>query len=366
MSESIYRALAQRLDTIPSGLPVTQSGVELDLLARLFSPEEAALARAMRLTPEPAKEIAPRAGMDAARARDLLDGMSRKGLIGARRGDDEPAFALEPRLFGIPGIRRALSDPELAHLYEQYYQETRGISLERQPASFRVIPVQEAVPLDMRIHPYEQAAGLLENAKSWGVRDCLCRLWQHAAGRGCDHPLEVCLLFSPVEDAFVDSELDRPIDKEEALNILHEAEARGLVHTTVNFGEGVSNICNCCTCSCVLLRGVTEFGIPTAAAWSDFRVAVDRDRCEGCGDCVDRCQFRALSASDEFPVVDYARCAGCGLCTTACPTGALSLERRPPGENPPIPADLSDWFARFAAGRGMSLEDADRMVSASE
>jgi hypothetical protein len=57
MSEDIYRRLAQRLDAIPNGFPATQSGAELRLLAKIFTPEEATLASVMRLTCEPAADI---------------------------------------------------------------------------------------------------------------------------------------------------------------------------------------------------------------------------------------------------------------------------------------------------------------------
>ena len=64
MSEDIYRQLARRLDAIPNGFPATESGVELQLLAKIFAPEEATLAGAMRLTREPAADIAALAGVD--------------------------------------------------------------------------------------------------------------------------------------------------------------------------------------------------------------------------------------------------------------------------------------------------------------
>jgi electron transport complex protein RnfB len=44
MSQDVYRRLAERLDAIPNGFPATESGVELKLLAKIFAPEEAALA----------------------------------------------------------------------------------------------------------------------------------------------------------------------------------------------------------------------------------------------------------------------------------------------------------------------------------
>jgi electron transport complex protein RnfB len=58
MSENVYHRLAQRLDTIPNGFSPTKSGVELRLLAKIFTPAEAALASVMRLTLEPAADIA--------------------------------------------------------------------------------------------------------------------------------------------------------------------------------------------------------------------------------------------------------------------------------------------------------------------
>ena len=41
MSEEVYRRLATRLDDIPNGFPAAERGVDLDLLARMFTPEEA-------------------------------------------------------------------------------------------------------------------------------------------------------------------------------------------------------------------------------------------------------------------------------------------------------------------------------------
>jgi len=59
------------------------------------------------------------------------------------------------------------------------------------------------------------------------VRDCICRVQQRLIGQACDHPVENCLTFAPVEGAFDHSETSRAITKEEALRILHEAEEAG-------------------------------------------------------------------------------------------------------------------------------------------
>lgn len=38
MPEETYRRLAQRLDALPNGFPATESGAELELLAKIFAP----------------------------------------------------------------------------------------------------------------------------------------------------------------------------------------------------------------------------------------------------------------------------------------------------------------------------------------
>jgi len=196
---------------------------------------------------------------------------------------------------------------------------------------------------------------MVENAKSWGVRDCICRVQQRLVGKGCDHEVENCLVFAPVEGAFDHSEINRPISKAEALRLLHDTEEAGLVHTTANHREGHYYICNCCTCCCGILRGVAEFDIPTAVARSDFRTLVDAEVCSACEDCLERCQFGALSIPDEVCVVDEARCVGCGVCVIECSTGALSMARRPEGQVPAPPADLKDWMLQRAETREISI-----------
>ena len=189
------------------------------------------------------------------------------------------------------------------------------------------------------------------------MRDCICRLQQELVGKGCDHAVENCLVFSAREGAFERSEASRPISQEEALSILQEARTAGLVHSAGNYRDGHHYFCNCCTCSCGILRGVAEFNIPTAIAHSDFRATVDDDLCVGCMDCAEWCQFEALSLPDGMAVVDHARCVGCGQCVTVCLEEALSLERRPDGQvGAPLPS-IKEWMVQRAQDRDISIFD---------
>jgi len=79
--KDIYRRLAAHLDDLPAGFPRTQSGVELRILRRLFTEEEAAMAVLLSVLPEGPESVAVRAGLPVAETARRLEAMSRKGLI---------------------------------------------------------------------------------------------------------------------------------------------------------------------------------------------------------------------------------------------------------------------------------------------
>lgn len=328
--------------------------MELKLLAKIFEPEEAALAAEMDLTREPAEVIGARAGVEPKTAYRTLKAMVRKGQIRVGRRDRKLVFGLMPFVVGIYEEQLPRLDRELAMLVEQYYQEAKGPFVRYSPPFHRVIPVEEAIPTGIEIYPYERATEMLESAKAWGVRECICRIQQRLIGKGCDRPVENCLVFAPIEGVFDHSEVPRAVTKEEAKRILFEAEEAGLVHSPGNYQDGNYYICNCCTCCCGLLRNVAEFSIPTVIARSDFVAIADASACAGCGDCVARCQFGALAVADDVCLVDAGRCVGCGLCIPVCPTEALQLQRRAEGEIPPPPRSSSEWRAQRALARGLT------------
>jgi len=65
--DSAYARLAARLDELPNGFPPAPDGSHLRLLAKLYTPDEAALAAQLRLTLETPADIAPAQTRPAAR-----------------------------------------------------------------------------------------------------------------------------------------------------------------------------------------------------------------------------------------------------------------------------------------------------------
>ena len=86
MEQEIYSRLAKHLDNLPGGFPPTESGVELRILKRLFTPEEAELAVYLTLIPEETQVIAGRAGSPPDETARRLEETAKKGLILRRHG----------------------------------------------------------------------------------------------------------------------------------------------------------------------------------------------------------------------------------------------------------------------------------------
>jgi Na+-translocating ferredoxin:NAD+ oxidoreductase subunit B len=352
MDTNPYVLLAKKLDALPNGFPQTSDGAEIKLLAKLFTPEEAALTASLQPDLETIGSISARTGVSPEELRSNLKGLSRRGLINAGKTNDGLGYGLMPFVVGIYEMQVGTIDQELAQLFENYYRQAFGEMLKVKPQFHRVIPVNETVHNNMEIHPFESASDLVNTAHSWGVMDCICRKQKALIGEPCGHPVDVCMIMEERPNAFDHSPVIRVIDRIEALSTLRRAAEAGLVHSVSNNQHGVHYICNCCTCSCGILRGMSNLGIANVVARSAFINQVDQALCSGCEECVKLCQFGALSV-DDVALVDGVRCVGCGVCVLGCSTGALSLVRRPEEETQAIPETLVEWGAQRAASRGL-------------
>ena len=156
--------------------------------------------------------------------------------------------------------------------------------------------------------------------------NCPCR-----THKKCDHPLETCIIFDYTAEFMVERGFGRYLSVEEALELLEETETAGLVHSTMNTRTRPTLICNCCTCACVLLRGLTQLHNPRTIAKSNFLPVRDDELCNKCRKCVRICPMEANvyhAPHDNEPkriLCLEGRCIGCGLCAYHCPNDAVKL-----------------------------------------
>ncbi len=221
LSDIVYENLADALNRLPNGFPRTSTKVEIRILKRLFSADEASLASQMGRDDETADAIALRAGLSPEETGTRLLNMVGKGLLWSHEQDGTRVFRLAPFIVGI--YESSTLDHELAHLVEEYLSGGGAEGIMRpQPAIHRVVPAQKAVKSE-QILPYDDVKAVLLRSKSFTLRDCICREQQKLMGHECSFPLRTCLSFSENEGPTHGSS----ISKEEALAFLDESERAG-------------------------------------------------------------------------------------------------------------------------------------------
>jgi Na+-translocating ferredoxin:NAD+ oxidoreductase RNF subunit RnfB len=353
----VYKRLAKRLDELPGGYPETESGVERRILEKIFTPEEAEMTLRMRSVPETVEQVAERLGRPVPEMQEILDNLHEKGQIGSFKMFGQRMYMLFPYIVGIYEFQLNRMDKEMAELFEAYapYMINEFGSLE--PAVGRVIPVSTEIDADQQVHRYEDVQRMIEEARSFQLMECICRKEKALLGQTCSHKLETCLGISGEEDAFDKFPRGRVISKEEAKEVIREAEEAGLVHWSYNVQEGHAFVCNCCSCCCGALRGLREFNAPQMVAKSHYLAVVNEESCTACGVCADeRCPVDAIALDDGYARVVDERCIGCGACTTSCPTESIRLERKPDSEQDTPPVNLMQWYKDRATSRGIELK----------
>ena len=350
MPEAIYKRLAHHLDSLPGGFPPTESGVELRILKKLFTPAEAEFAPYLTLIPEEPRVVALRAGISLSAAELRLEAMSRKGLIyriDSKRG--HPRYMAMHLVIGIYEFHVNDLDPDLVKDLEVYgpvlFKEAW-----RKP-QMRTVPVNASLDASLKVMTYENAEILIQDSQKAALSSCICRREQQLVGDGCDKPADSCLLFDDAASHWIRNGWGREIGKSQALQILKEADEAALVLQPTNARE-IANICCCCGCCCGVLRGAKLYPQPASLISTSFYAVNNPESCSGCGVCKERCQMDAVYMADETASVNTDRCIGCGLCVSTCPTGSMALVRKPPAGQMKVPKDLLHMFVDLGRARG--------------
>jgi len=361
MNRDPYEYLAERLNSIPNGFPPADDGAHLRLLQKLYTPQEAALTSNLRLTPETVDQIFNRLDVNFLAIKDqkalkvLLKQMARKGLVAVEKNSAGLCFRLLPFVVGVYEYQAGKIDKELALLFEDYYKKAFGRTLSVTPALHRVVPVNETITQGIEIRPHENVLEIINKARAWGLLDCICRAQKQLVGDPCIHPIDVCMAMSQKPGAFDNNPGIKSLTRQQALDVLSRAAKSGLVHSVSNTRDENFYICNCCTCSCGILRGLAELGIANAVARSPFINQVDDSLCIACETCAEYCQFDALELVGKTMHVNRSKCVGCGVCVPACEENAMSLVRRTEDEILEIPASEFEWWEHRADNRQIDL-----------
>ena len=348
----IYKRLAQHLDNLPGGFPSTQSGVELRILKRLFTSEDAELAMHLTLIPEESRVIAHRAGISREEAEERLEKMVEKGLIFCTYPEDgSPQYQAAQFAVGLWEWQVNNLDSEFTKDMEEYWPTLFNLDTWKKTPQLRTIPVNVSIEVPRDVMSYEQAEELVLAHDKIGVSPCICRQEQKMKGDGCDKPEETCLQFGKIAEYYLRRNTARLIDQQEALDILKQADEFGLVLQPSNSKEAAF-LCCCCGCCCAILRNIKHHPKPASIVSTPFVLTTNPSTCTGCGTCINRCQTEALRLEADKIVVNADRCIGCGLCVSTCPADSLALARKPKAEQPEVPSNFSKTLIKLGKKRG--------------
>lgn len=350
--EKVYRKLAKHLDDMPGGFPATEDGVEIRILRRLFTPDEAGLTLQLTPIPEEPARVAKRLRLPKEETARRLEAMALKGLIyRVSSKDSAPKYMAWQFVIGIWEYHVNALDKGLVRDMEEYIPRLLDIETWKKVPQLRTIPIGQSIPVEHAIMPYEVAEKLVRSHSRILVAPCICRRERRMVGEGCSRPEESCLIFGGGVDYYLQNGLGRMISQEETLRILTEADRAGLVLQPSN-SQKAGSICCCCGCCCGVLRTLKKHPRPADIVSSAFRVSVHPESCNGCGVCLERCQMEALRLDNCQVTVDLGRCIGCGLCVTTCLTRSLTLERKPSSEQAEVPETMRKTYIKLARSRG--------------
>ncbi len=199
--------------------------------------------------------------------------------------------------------------------------------------AIQVIPVNRTVDTPEEfVLPSQSVEEIVEKFDDIAVGHCFCRQRRQVLGDVCatDAPTLNCFTFGKSARHTAAQGFAKKVTKEEALKIMQEAEAAGLVHKAFHPGSNESrpetSICNCCKDCCDSFRSWREGAFPITNS-TYYLSVIDEDLCTGCGTCADLCPTDAISMNHgDQAERDETSCLGCGICARSCPAEAISLQ----------------------------------------
>jgi len=349
MTEELYTRLREYMDELPGGYPATDTGVEIRILKKLFSREDAELTLQLKNEAEEVPAIAGRIGMDPVTAGEKLEDMAKRGLIFRIREGGNVLYRPISFVVGIYEFQLNRLDLEFVKMWEEYVPYLGLTLAPLENKQLRIAPADSAVQDLRAVETYNRVRDMVKEQELVAMMPCICRRKEGMLGNPCDRPEDLCFSFGQFGQYVLDNEMGKQISTDEALRLLDVAEESALVLSPSNTQE-LAFLCCCCGCCCGQLTRLKMLPNPADYCRSYYLARIDPDSCTACGDCMDRCQVDAIKEGD-FMEVDPARCIGCGLCVPTCPTEAIELVAKEDSKTPA--KDFDELLENLAKERGV-------------
>jgi NAD-dependent dihydropyrimidine dehydrogenase PreA subunit len=342
MTETIYEQLAKHLSSLGMGYPEKEE--LLEILKENFSPLETTVALAIPtkvipFEPAPVPEIRRHLDLPEEELEQTLSNLAHRGLLFSKRlADGEMGYALHQFGYGFPQtfFWGGVDTPEArktADLIVKYSGSKQLLEVygRTETKAFRYVPAAASFEPDAHaVFPFEMMEELIQKVQVIALVHCPCRATAQMIGKKrCNHPLENCIKYDDLAEYLIAKKIGREISRKEALDVIRRSEEAGLVHLVDNAREGIRHTCNCCGCCCWSVGTIRRKRIPRDVLMATYFLReTDRERCTGCGQCVEICPVRVIKMEGDFPVIDRDWCIGCGVCAVPCPVSAVRLVRK--------------------------------------
>lgn len=351
-----YIDLQKRLDKSPQGAPASEALFKI--LEILFSEKEATLVSKLPINFFNVKRASKIWKKSEKETKKILDELADKGILLDMQNKNIKEYILAPTMAGFFEFSLMRTDGKfdqklLSELYHQYINKEDDFLkevLSSDPSIARTFIHEEEVEKkdESVVLDYERATKVIDNSTFITVGRCYCRHKMEHIGKACNMPQDVCLTFNNTAKSLAKHGIAKEIDKKKARKILDRCIKLGLVQIGDNVQEGVSWICNCCSCCCEALLAYKKLGHMKLS--TNFSARLKKDDCIGCGICTKKCPIGAIKIKNKKAVIDEKRCIGCGVCSRFCPTKAIYMKRRK--ELNFVPKDSFERFILTAIDKG--------------